>query len=112
MSVQLTQYAHRGCDILHMRFLSSLSRFFRGVLGHSFWAYLVFTIEIQNKNKNKPILQPKKRKKLSVSFRVCRFSKEGGRGGEAAAPVREEKSQQFGHDCILDPFRTRSANAT
>ena len=92
-----------------MRFLSSLSRFFRGVLDHCFWAYLVFTIEIQNKNKL--ILQPENRKKLCVLIRFCRFSKEGGRGGEAAALVKEEKSQQFGHDYILDPFRTRSANA-
>ena len=83
MSVQPTQYAHRGCDILHMRFLSSLSRFFRGVLGHSFWAYLVFTIEIQNKNKNKPILQPKKRKKKIICFvqGLQVFQRRGAWGG-------------------------------
>ena len=80
MSVQLTQYAHRGCDILHMRFLSSLSRFFRGVLDHCFWAYLVFTIEIQNKNKL--ILQPEKRKKIMCFDQVLQvFQRRGAWGG-------------------------------
>ena len=90
----------------YLHFLVSSEVFLVTVFGHIWYS------QLKSKNKNTPILQPKKRKKLSVSIRVCRFSKEGGRGGEAAAPVREEKSQQFGHDCILDPFRTRSANAT
>ena len=77
ISVQLTQCAHRGCDILHMRFLSSLSCFFIGGLGHCCWAYLVFKIAIQNKDK--PILQPKKENKLSVSIRI--FQRRGAWGG-------------------------------
>ena len=37
ISVQLPRCTHKGCDILHMRFLSSLSSFFNGVLGHCCW---------------------------------------------------------------------------
>ena len=91
----------------YLHFLVSSEVFLVTVFGHIWYSQLKSKIKI-----NQYCSQRKKEKKLSVLIRVFRFSKEGGRGGEAAAPVREEKSQQFGHDCILDPFRTRSANAT
>ena len=92
----------------YLHFLVSSEVFLVTVFGHIWYSQLKSKIKI----KINQYCSQRKEKKLSVSFRVCRFSKEGGRGGEAAAPVKEEKSQQFGHDCILDPFRTRSANAT
>ena len=103
ISVQLAQCAHKGCDILHKRFLSSLSSFFTGVLGHCCWAFLLIKIAIKI---NQYCSQRKEKieRKWSISIRVCRLSQRRGCGGEAAAPEKEKKSQQFVHDCILDPF--------
>ena len=50
ISVQPTQCTHRRCDILHMRFLSSLSSFFIGVLDHCCMAFLIFKIVKRKKN--------------------------------------------------------------
>ena len=49
-------------------------------------------------------MQPKKRKKFNCFDQVLQVFQRGGRGGEAAALEKEKKSQQFGHDFILDPF--------
>ena len=47
ISVQLTQCAHRRCDILHMRFLYSTSSFISGFLGHCCWRIpVVFLITV------------------------------------------------------------------
>ena len=86
---------------VHMRFLYSLSCFLVTVVGHIWYSKLQSKIKINQ--------YCSQRKKTNYLFRSG-FSKEGGRGEGAAALEKEEKSQQFGYDCILDPFRTRSAN--
>ena len=117
ISVQLAQRTHRRCDILHVRYLYSLSFFFlqwsscsllmaifSKVLGHHSWRVLKII-------KKKPILQPKLKWWIYVPIVVWRVFKRRGEWGEAAA-LAEEKSQQFGHSCTLDILWTRRATTT
>ena len=94
-------YSARALFIFTFFFLqwsscSLLMAIFSKVLGHHSWRVLKII-------KKKPILQPKLKWWIYVPIVVWRVFKRRGEWGEAAA-LAEEKSQQFGHGCILNPF--------